>query len=703
MNTTHDHAATTEGATMTTVNGVFMGGGARGIAYAGALKAMNERNLVFGSVAGASAGAITASLLAAGMQPDQIGAAVKDALANVRIDIPKPLAKLAIPKRLGKAALGQATSLFKARGLRTWIDATLREQIGKTADGPVTFAELYDMSSEKIELYVVAMDLATGQPIVFCRRTTPNVEVAGAVASSSAIPGAFPGGRGVFGSPESGAVVHQLVDGGTWANYPAFVFQDQSFRAWQLDQSVLDESEADAAAWRAECERPIVGFVLGDPVPETDFHPIGFVPVDDPGINHRFDRGPTYTSESTPTFMFGALLSSDWVRFVLALALLVWVILSMVVLPIAVRRFSTWAEWLPDFLYPLGLIGTMAVVALAVVAVMTVASGLVITSRLLADTLIPSAVALIGVPTAVPPWVGKGDDAVVLHVPVGNLETIGFEPTDEDIAHAVLLAHRRVGEQLDTAESRRVLAATWGDIASPVMSEVPEAPHETSKRESPVTSIVVSVIASVLVGAIAWWSTNSAATSSVWIILLAMFVAFVVIVGSSWLVMAPIGKLAHRRSTTCVQPSDQRRPRSDRGVQGRGLVGIVCLIGAVVLSVVAMNDRGQHTEQARVVEGVDGVADNTYVMELDDGSIVMVDSERHFRLGERVFVHLDAERSDRAEIVGAVNDRRFAVVVVLWLLGLGFLTSAVRLGKWRQRCVNLRVQLDRWAQRAPTR
>ena len=175
--TTHDSdAATGDINPKTVVNGVFMGGGARGIAYAGALDAMYERNLAFGSVAGASAGAITASLLAAGMQPDQIGGAVKDALANVRIDIPKPLSKLAIPKRLGKAALGQATSLFKARGLRTWVDETLRDQIGKTADGPVTFAELYDMSTEKIELYVVAMDLATGQPIVFCRRTTPDVE-----------------------------------------------------------------------------------------------------------------------------------------------------------------------------------------------------------------------------------------------------------------------------------------------------------------------------------------------------------------------------------------------------------------------------------------------------------------------------------------------------------------------------------------------
>ena len=48
------------------VNAVFKGGGAKGVAYAGAIRAMEERGYTFGSVAGTSAGAITAALLAAG-------------------------------------------------------------------------------------------------------------------------------------------------------------------------------------------------------------------------------------------------------------------------------------------------------------------------------------------------------------------------------------------------------------------------------------------------------------------------------------------------------------------------------------------------------------------------------------------------------------------------------------------------------------
>ena len=43
------------------VNGVLKGGDAKGIAYAGALKAVEERGVCFGVVAVASAGAITAA------------------------------------------------------------------------------------------------------------------------------------------------------------------------------------------------------------------------------------------------------------------------------------------------------------------------------------------------------------------------------------------------------------------------------------------------------------------------------------------------------------------------------------------------------------------------------------------------------------------------------------------------------------------
>jgi NTE family protein len=52
--------------------GIFEGGGAKGLAHAGALKAAEENDIRFVGVAGASAGAIIASLIAAGYSADEL-------------------------------------------------------------------------------------------------------------------------------------------------------------------------------------------------------------------------------------------------------------------------------------------------------------------------------------------------------------------------------------------------------------------------------------------------------------------------------------------------------------------------------------------------------------------------------------------------------------------------------------------------------
>ena len=54
------------------VHGVFEGGGAKGVLYAGALEGTLRRKLWFKAVAGSSAGAITAAMIAAGMTPAEI-------------------------------------------------------------------------------------------------------------------------------------------------------------------------------------------------------------------------------------------------------------------------------------------------------------------------------------------------------------------------------------------------------------------------------------------------------------------------------------------------------------------------------------------------------------------------------------------------------------------------------------------------------
>ena len=264
------------------VNGVFMGGGAKSIAYGGALRAVHERGLWFGSVAGSSAGAIVSALIASGLELDELEAAIPAGLAAARASL---------PARAGKVIIGHAHSVFEGRGLRAWLETTMATKIGKVDGAPVTFAELHRATG--IELYVVAVDLANGLPVVFCRRSSPDVDVAGAVVASGAIPGAFPAGRAVFRSGD-GAVVHALIDGSAWANYPSFVFQDRSFRAWLRGEAQLVgvAGPTDDAGIAVEDQRPLMGFTLGDLEPLERHEAVTFVPDGGPDINRRFDRGP---------------------------------------------------------------------------------------------------------------------------------------------------------------------------------------------------------------------------------------------------------------------------------------------------------------------------------------------------------------------------------------------------------------------------
>ncbi len=198
--------------------GVFKGGGAKGVVYCAALHELRARGLWFAAVAGSSAGAITAALIAAGYAPDELTRLASEGLLTVR------------KNWFGSLRSSGDRSLFRTVGLEKWLERTLVATMpNRVADGALTFAELYQWSG--IELNVVAMDLATAQPVVFNHVTSPAFGVSAAVVASSAIPIAMRPRR-VAVTENDRASVHRLVDGGAWANYPRFVFADPSFRAY---------------------------------------------------------------------------------------------------------------------------------------------------------------------------------------------------------------------------------------------------------------------------------------------------------------------------------------------------------------------------------------------------------------------------------------------------------------------------------------
>jgi predicted acylesterase/phospholipase RssA len=684
------------------VNGVFKGGGAKGIAYVGALSAMRDRGLWFGSVAGASAGAIFSALIASGMRPEELADALPEALATVQSPI---------PVRIGKAVIGHANTVFDSADFRRWLDRRLARKIGKEGTAPVSFAELFAASG--IELYVVAMDLATGIPIVFNRRTTPDVEVAGAVAASSAIPGALPPGRAVFPTPGDGAVVHQLVDGGTWANFPSFVFLDRSFRAWVNGEARRTRAWTadDDRGWQDESQRPLVGFVLGKPEAHEPEQPIGMVPVDGAAIDRRFDQGPTYTSGKPVPYLFGATLSSDWARLIIGASLVVWAALSMATLPIGARRFSSWlAGWSPDPFYPLLLVGVLSAVTIAAVVALVVSVVLVLAGRLIADTLIPSFDALMGVPTGVAPWIGQGDDSVVVRVPYDGLKTMDFSPGPALRSAAIDAAREFVGAQLDDPNTRRRLDSMRGlPVATPPLAAAPEsmeggraagqdrqddaAPGRSTMRTTGVVAGAVG--ATIAIAVLARWAVSAASGDRLGSAMLALLVA--VGVGGAALVFlgTRAGARAHLRSRFGATTGPAR---SNRLAYGLIAAGVGAVIGGCVLAAVFMHHDPSATRVVEVTSATVTADSNRYeATEVDDATVsVWFTSDRHLRLGEHVFVADDDDADSGVGLTGSLARGRFVWSIALSLLGFGLITSGVRLRNWNRRCTNLAALWNSW-------
>jgi hypothetical protein len=207
--------------------GVFEGGGAKGVAYIGALQAMAEKRCWFRSVAGASTGAITAALIAGGMSPEEIAATTDSAFKQLQTGVWP-----------GIQSLQKATGYFRSDKLRVWLNQLLKEQVAlKTGvvldkDAVVTFQQLYDTTG--IELNVVAADLSSKSQIIFShnKKETPNCGVADAVVASSSIPFVFASRLLQVGNGENGKPVfyHTIVDGGVWSNFPMYIFEDDAFR-----------------------------------------------------------------------------------------------------------------------------------------------------------------------------------------------------------------------------------------------------------------------------------------------------------------------------------------------------------------------------------------------------------------------------------------------------------------------------------------
>lgn len=190
-------------------NLVFEGGGVRGVAYAGALKVLEERNILAGvtRVAGSSAGAFTALLLSLGYSSDGLRDALRSLQFETLEDKPNPI------------RVATHYGLYKGEVLYDWI---ARQVIGVGLPEDLTFAALKKQGA--CDLRVYATDLNICDTCEFSAATTPEASVVGAVRASMSIPLMYAAWQFPNGVPNE----HIYVDGGTVYNYPINAFDNMS-------------------------------------------------------------------------------------------------------------------------------------------------------------------------------------------------------------------------------------------------------------------------------------------------------------------------------------------------------------------------------------------------------------------------------------------------------------------------------------------
>lgn len=203
-----------------TRNLIFEGGGVKGLAYVGTLRVLDERGILDGlqRVGGASAGAITACLLAVGFEVDEIEdimndmdfKAFKDGSSNILADFTRLFRKF---------------GLYKGDYFLNWLKQVLKSKTG--IDDP-NFRQLQEFRARAPflltrDLYVITTNLSTKFGEVFSHEHTPEVSVAHAIRMSMSIP-LF------FATIRHGINSHLYVDGGVLNNYPIQLFDKDGIK-----------------------------------------------------------------------------------------------------------------------------------------------------------------------------------------------------------------------------------------------------------------------------------------------------------------------------------------------------------------------------------------------------------------------------------------------------------------------------------------
>ena len=200
-------------------NLVLEGAGIRGIAYVGAIKQLEEKDLLkeIEKVGGTSAGAIAALTVALGYTSKEI----EDIIYNTKLQ------KFNDGRFIffgGISRMNRNYGWYRGDAFAEWLEKIIKD---KTGNGNITFQELHDKKFK--DLYVTGTSLNKQKLIVFSRETYPAMKVKDAVRISMSIPLYF---EAVF-IDSTGKVLDKknatgdfdiMVDGGLTGNFPITIF-----------------------------------------------------------------------------------------------------------------------------------------------------------------------------------------------------------------------------------------------------------------------------------------------------------------------------------------------------------------------------------------------------------------------------------------------------------------------------------------------
>ena len=216
------------------------GGGLRGIAYAGAFKALEENGTLqqIENIAGSSAGAIAGLMISIGYKADEIDSILMSLQFQKFNDGKGGL--------VGKyKRIKRNFGVYKGDKYEVWLREMLMK---KTGNADLTFMQLHQLKLDNKkykDLFCTGTNISKQRLEVFSYKNTPDFSVATAVRISGGVPLYFTpialnDSLQKIKQGDTSSYVNYYVDGGMLCNYPISMFDSCKHGAMPLLCNELD-------------------------------------------------------------------------------------------------------------------------------------------------------------------------------------------------------------------------------------------------------------------------------------------------------------------------------------------------------------------------------------------------------------------------------------------------------------------------------